>query len=207
MPDTGTLMLTHVNCSRLRFGVCPIMIALVLAAFLPRTRGDESADGGAEATLKGFRDRLTNSSGDREKLRGEILDFRLKHPGTAVAARASALLSRLRSPLDDLNATNVPALERFPAWQPKELVAVIGEHRGRHGAPVLCPDGKQVATSGLDGQLVLWDLAGGKRLRQWTFQENVANVAYASDSRHLAVALATGVIYVLRLAPAALTPR
>jgi WD40 repeat protein len=61
------------------------------------------------------------------------------------------------------------------------------------------PDGKRMVASGLDGQLVLWDLATGKRLQQWTLPEIVSNVAYASDSRHLAVSLPTGVIYILRL--------
>jgi WD40 repeat protein len=65
------------------------------------------------------------------------------------------------------------------------------------------PDGKQVATSGLDGQLVLWDLVSGKRIQQWALPEYISNVAYASDSRHLAVSLATGVIYILRLAAVA----
>ena len=64
------------------------------------------------------------------------------------------------------------------------------------------PDGRQVVTYGLDGQVVLWDLRNGKRVKAWTMQENVANVAYASDSRHLAVSLFTGVVYILRLAPA-----
>jgi WD40 repeat protein len=65
------------------------------------------------------------------------------------------------------------------------------------------PDGKHMVTSGLDGQVVLWELATGKRLRQWTLHELVANVAYASDTRHLAVSLMTGVVYILRLAKAA----
>ena len=34
------------------------------------------------------------------------------------------------SPLDRLDAANIPQAERF-SWQPKELVAVLGEHRRR----------------------------------------------------------------------------
>jgi WD40 repeat protein len=63
------------------------------------------------------------------------------------------------------------------------------------------PDGKLLLTRGLDGQLVLWDLATGKRLRQWVIREEIGSMAFAPDSRHLAVGLATGVIYVLRVAP------
>jgi WD40 repeat protein len=61
------------------------------------------------------------------------------------------------------------------------------------------PDGKYLLTRGLDGLLVLWDLASGKRLRQWTFHEQMGGVAIAGDSRHIAVGLGTGVIYILRL--------
>ena len=35
------------------------------------------------------------------------------------------------SPLDRLDPAQIPAAERFD-WQPKELVAVLGSHRGRH---------------------------------------------------------------------------
>jgi hypothetical protein len=50
-----------------------------------------------------------------------------------------------RSPLDELDPASIPADERF-AWQPKELVAVLGEHRMRHWSflrdVAISPDGK-----------------------------------------------------------------
>jgi hypothetical protein len=39
------------------------------------------------------------------------------------------------SPLDKLDPAQIPAAERFD-WQPKELVAVLGEHRRRHWGDV-----------------------------------------------------------------------
>jgi hypothetical protein len=64
------------------------------------------------------------------------------------------------------------------------------------------PDGKHLLTRGLDGRLILWELATGKRAREWTFPEQVGGVAVAADSRHVAVGLGTGVIYLLRVGPA-----
>src|SRR5205807_1362041 len=70
--------------------------------------------------------------------------------------------------LDSLDAAKIPAAERN-AMQPKELVAVLGEHRGRHWGRVVglaySPDGKFVATAG-DGGTALWD---SQTLRQRAF--------------------------------------
>jgi WD40 repeat protein len=61
------------------------------------------------------------------------------------------------------------------------------------------PDGKTLVTVGLDGKVILWDAATGQLLREWTFQEVTYRAVFAPDSRHLAVPLGTGVVYVLRL--------
>jgi WD40 repeat protein len=66
------------------------------------------------------------------------------------------------SPLDALRPELIPAAERFE-WQPKELVAVLGEHRQRHWGNVwgvaYTPDGKTVVSRGSDGGLHVWDAA------------------------------------------------
>src|SRR5262249_3900109 len=63
------------------------------------------------------------------------------------------------SPLDALDPRQVPAEERFDL-QPKGLVAVLGSHRGRHWGEVTAvafrPDGKQIASSGFDGAVRIW---------------------------------------------------
>jgi WD40 repeat protein len=61
------------------------------------------------------------------------------------------------------------------------------------------PDGNTFATMGPDGKLILWDAASNKRLREWTLNENTYRVTYSPDSRHLAVPLGTGVVYILRI--------
>src|SRR5262245_26929863 len=74
-------------------------------------------------------------------------------------AEVSTALNRVepdRSPVD----------ERFD-WQPKELVAVIGSHRGRHwdevAAVAVSPDGKRIASGGYDRAVRLWN---AKTLRE-----------------------------------------
>lgn len=190
----------HTNMVRswVRIGGYAIVVGLSMAALLPQSRSDESADAEVEAALKRFTNQLAEPSGDRERLRGEILDFRLQHPGTLHAARASALLSRLHSPLDELNAANIPALERFPSRQPKELVAVIGEHRGRHAAPVTCVassgDGSLVASGG-SSYVRLWD-AHTLRLHALAGHYSVTSLAFSRDSKALVVGGAGGTVTV-----------
>jgi WD40 repeat protein len=81
-------------------------------------------------------------------------------------------------------------LGELPPWQGSS---------GHVWSVSVAPDGQALVTSGLDGKVIVWDLITGKRLHEWALHENIGRPAFASDSRHLAIPLATGVIYVLRL--------
>jgi WD40 repeat protein len=178
-----------------------ILAAVVTSGILAhfaQVRADEGGDQAkAEAVLQQFAERVKQRSGDRTRLRHEIINFRLEHPGTSLAAHAAALLAQLPSPLDNLKRANLPALEQF-TWQPDELVAVIGEHRGRHGYAVSCvaysPDGTSVASGGLH-YLRLWDPAT-LRLQHLLGQHYVQSLAFSRDSKMLAVGGAYGVVTV-----------
>jgi predicted Ser/Thr protein kinase len=85
--------------------------------------------------------------------KGEV-DIRL--PGAA-----ERRVPETGSPLDRLDPAQIPAEERF-AWQPKELVAVLGEHRQRLWNYVaglaVTPDGKQLVACAYDTpRLHFWD--------------------------------------------------
>src|SRR5262245_11280256 len=104
-----------------------------------------------DPAVEGFKKSLADKSVDREKLRQDILQLVRGQAGSPAGVQASTLLPSLPSPLDKLDPKNIPELDRFD-WQPKELMAVLGEHRGRHGHPVTCiawtRDGKRVISGG-----------------------------------------------------------
>ncbi len=82
----------------------------------------------------------------------------------ATTATSATVAAR---PLDNLDPTKIPATERYD-WQPKELVAVLGERRGSHGvmppgngysiAVKFSSDGSRLVSAGhcFEG-LRLWD--------------------------------------------------
>jgi len=67
---------------------------------------------------------------------------------------------------------------------------------------VRSPDGKALFLRGSNQSVTQWDAVTGKKVREWTLPEYMGNQSLSSDGRHLAIPLRTGVIYVLRLAPA-----
>jgi WD40 repeat protein len=115
-----------------------------------------------------------------------------------VASVPSAAERNLAKPLDSLDPANIPATERYD-WQPKELVAVMGERRGAHGpgfypglpnqAVVMSPDGSQVAsiTQALHG-FMLWDAKTLRPVKAFgPSTGHLATLVYAPDGKRLAL--------------------
>jgi WD40 repeat protein/serine/threonine protein kinase len=141
-----------------------------------------------EAAWQGLQARHRGQGQDRRAYRADLLAFRREHFGTPQALRAAEALRWLPSPLDNLDPLAIPELDRL-ADQPAELVAVLGEHRGRQGhypfAAAVSPDGSTVATGGNDYCVVLWD---AKTLRRRATMEhgNVVNaLAFSPDGRRI----------------------
>jgi WD40 repeat protein/serine/threonine protein kinase len=103
---------------------------------------------------------MDNPTDDAEPLRQALLAFSREFPGTAATIRAQQLLSSLPSPLDRLNEKNIPVLQRR-AYQPAELVAVLGEHRGRSWdamqSMAFSPDGRFIAGASADGTVCVFE--------------------------------------------------
>jgi WD40 repeat protein len=61
------------------------------------------------------------------------------------------------------------------------------------------PDGRWLAVYHVSHGIQLIDLTSHKMVKQWSLGEQFGNLAFAPDSRHLAISVATGVVLVLRL--------
>jgi WD40 repeat protein len=184
---------------RPRFLVFVIFVSFVVPFLLAQQTADELR---AEIALKKIIEHFDDEKADREKLRQDIVALRGRFAGTPQALKAAELLRQLTSPLDRLDPSKIRPLEVFD-WQPKELVAVLGEHRGRQGAPATCvaysPDRKFIASAG--AHLVrLWD-TDPKRLMRLIVNLGAANpacMAISPDSKLLAVG-SIGTIYLFDL--------
>ncbi len=85
------------------------------------------------------------------------------------------------------------------------LGATMGPNNFTEAGIAVSPNSRYVAVSlafsAVSSRVVVCDAATGKRLRNWSFPGAVHGVAFAPDSRHLAVANANGTVYLLRLGP------
>jgi WD40 repeat protein len=129
----------------------------------------------------------------------EVLDVRLEQAKAAappVEKQAEFPAGRVGSPLDGLDPKAIPAEERFP-WQPEELVAVLGTHKGRHWRPVECvavsPKGDLLASmSGdwADFTIRVWNAQTLQEVFMLQPQERYdrGSVAFSPDGKKLASA-------------------
>jgi len=89
-------------------------------------------------------------------------EVEVRLPGTGAGVGKPTIKAPTDSPLDDLDPKRISASERFD-WQPRELVAVVGEHQQRHWGEVssvaVSFDGKFVYSGGQAGVIRRWDAA------------------------------------------------
>jgi WD40 repeat protein len=91
-------------------------------------------------------------------------------------------------------------LRRWDALKlPKEAEVFLKGGTAGFGQLTCSADGRWLATYGNDYRVHLIDLATGKTARAWSLGEQFGSLAFAPDSRHLAIGVATGVVLVLRL--------
>ena len=139
-----------------------LFYSLVVLACLLLVSPARAGDAKADAELKRLAERAAAATGDAEALRQEVQTFRQTYPGTTHAVQAAGLLRDLPSPLDKYDPKNIHPLEKF-SWQPPELVAIFGEHRGRQGGAVTAVlysrNGKMLVSGSTNGFVRLWDPA------------------------------------------------
>src|SRR5581483_8554095 len=68
------------------------------------------------------------------------------------------------------------------------LLTPLDGHRGGVVALAVSPDSKRLASGGMDGDVLLWDLVAGRQLRRITNPAGVpfSGVAYAPDGKMVA---------------------
>jgi WD40 repeat protein len=178
----------------LRLGGVVILSAAIGVLAVQAYEPSPLAEAKADAALKTLQARIPGTTAELPRLRRDLLSFRLKHPGTRAALRAVTLLADLPSPLDRLSASTIAALEKFD-WQPKELVGILGEHRGRHGATVssvaVSSDGSFIASGG--GSLLrIWNPATMRLIGTAGHGSGISAIAITRDNKNLISATVYG---------------
>lgn len=160
-----------------------VMLFAIVAA--PCTAQTDSP--AAEAELQRLLERA--GSGNKLQVRQEVLVFQQKHYGTTQAVKAAALLRDLPSPLDQLDAKAIPALEKFD-WHPKETVAIVGEHRGRQGGAVTSVlysrNGKWLVSGSTNGYVRVWDPTTMRLVHTFGHSHGAYCLAFTKDNTTLA---------------------
>lgn len=88
-------------------------------------------------------------------------------------------------------------LWRLDGGQPREG-GILPGHTRRAVCVAFAPNGQLLASSG-EKELLLWEVASGKKLKEWPLPGAVDSLAFASDSRHLAAGGSNGTIYLFRV--------
>jgi WD40 repeat protein len=163
----------------------------ILTAFLPALASCAEPDPALEQG-KALLERLTErarTAADNPALRNEVQALSRLFPGSDISIRSAELLRTMTTPLDRLDPKNIPDLEKDFPWQPKELVSILGEHRGRHGGAVACvafrPDGALLISGG-GNYLRVWNTST-MRLVQVVSYSAASGLAFNKDGTMLAV--------------------
>jgi WD40 repeat protein/serine/threonine protein kinase len=199
---SGTAILSPAEAARERrlLVVAGVVLVLGLAGFglywfYPRDSAPVVAatqpGTSPEADLRALVARVKSRPADAGDVWKGFIELGQRYPGTSEAREAREWLLKVPSPLDGLSASKIPQEERY-AWQPKELVAVLGENRWHHWSGIsrgvaYSPKGQQVASCD-QPHVYLWDTTGRLQFALKGHVGAVHAVAYSPDGQMVASA-------------------
>jgi serine/threonine-protein kinase len=175
-----------------------LLVVLRLAGVI----GSRPEGSGGPATVLGqLRARADDPAADRDALWRDLAEFRYKEAGTPSAFEAAALLPKVPSPMDGLDAGKASG-DEFADGPPRDLAALLGSHRGRHGRPVhhlaASPRGLLATGSVEGGGARVWDAATLRPRDVLGGASLVGAIAFDRDGDQLAVAPNTSTILLWR---------
>ena len=145
-----------------------------------------------DGTSAAFRELETRARDGRDidRVRDDLLAFRIATPASPEAVPAAELLARLPAPMDRLSEDSIPREERFEG-RPRELVAVLGEHQPKPwmSERLLTTQlaSGLVVTAAPDNAVRVWDLTTRATRASLPPRVGTTCAALSPDGKRLAV--------------------
>jgi WD40 repeat protein len=81
----------------------------------------------------------------------------------------------------------------------KEAIKTISAHKNGLRAIAMCPDGKRFITVGANGELRLWNVETGEKIKEWEVPTPINNLVFTADGKKLVTANGDTTLYLIEM--------